>query len=241
MRYPTLTSSDAKKIVESRRAGTPIEPESLEVQRGHGTPLELTFVEKLKKELAKRQRSFGTQLKERGDREGAAFEALAAERVHGLVPKVPEAIADAGFWRWMAVAHFAPLIEWRYGSKSSGCALNNYGIGSSSENFLFRLWLRGELGHDIAASDPYLFARRGDVDFWRSHVFRQSYANARQFGRALLKYQYPDPKGPARLKTSAIRELVKRLRRVRMNRCFELMDEAACLRCIEDEAGKLAS
>jgi len=91
---------------------------------------------------------------------------------------------------------------------------------------------------DDQATDRYHLCKRGQIDFYRSHLFRQGYANARDFARALLRFQYPhaDTAAP-NLKVDQIRELVKRLRRLRANLFLEILDEDECRKVIEAELG----
>ncbi|NQW49947.1 MAG: hypothetical protein HQ465_01780 [Rhodospirillales bacterium] len=107
---------------------------------------------------------------------------------------------------------------------------------------MYRLWLRAELVLDEDATDRYHLVGSGQIDFYRSHLFRQGYANARTFARALLRYQYPkaDPSAP-HLKVNQIRELVKRLRRLRANLFLEILGESECLSVIETEAESVIS
>jgi hypothetical protein len=157
------------------------------------------------------------------------------------MPRHHPGYSDSGFWTWLAATHFGDLIEWRYGNKEDGSDLKNYGIGAPIENFLYRLWLRAEIAYDDRASDPYHLVGLGDVDFWRSHVFRQSYSCARQFARALVKFQFPGgPEEKARLKIKQIRELAKRLSAARTNLLVEIMDPDRAFRFIEGEWSKLA-
>jgi hypothetical protein len=169
------------------------------------------------------------------------FEADAARLIHSIVPNRAEVIADPDFWLWLAVAHFTGLIEWRYRNPAGGTPLANYGIGARNENLLFRLWLRADLVFDEGARDPYHLCRGGQIDFYRSHLIRQSYANARNFSRALIRFQYPNQDDQPTLKVQDIRELVKRLRRLRTNLFLEVLEEAECKNVIETEAQLLAA
>jgi hypothetical protein len=235
MRYPILTSNDARQYLQAKKAGTPSEVQHLVRMRGDGPELDTTFVERLAAEIASLRRGLPSEIK-KGSPVGTQFESAAAEVVHRMIPSSAEIQADQEFWIWLAVVHFASLIEWRYGAEGTVADLRNYGIGSAIENFLYRLWLRADLGLDEAAVDKYHLSRRGDIDFWRSHLFRQGYANAKTFAKALIRFQYPDgsPQTP-RLKISAIRELVKRLRRARANLVFEILDESTSMRLINAE------
>jgi hypothetical protein len=102
---------------------------------------------------------------------------------------------------------------------------------------MYRLWLRAELVLDAQAEDRYHLADAGQIDFYRSHLFRQGYANARNIARALLRFQYPNADlAEPRLKTIEIRDLVKRLRRMRSNLFLEILPEDECRVVIEAEA-----
>jgi hypothetical protein len=94
---------------------------------------------------------------------------------------------------------------------------------------------------DEDAKDRYHLVGSGQIDFYRSHLFRQGYANARTFARALLRYQYPKADPTPHLKVNQIRELVKRLRRLRANLFLEILGESECLSVIEAEAASVVS
>ena len=240
MRYPVLSAADATAYLFSKRAGNPAPMENLARLRGEGKEIAQDFVDGLREELESIRAEFPQGLK--NQKEGNRFEALAARAVHEGVPNYPEVVGDAEFWIWLAVIHFRELVEWRYGDPAEGTGLANYGIGARVENLLYRSWLRAELLLDEDADDRYHLSEAGQIDFYRSHLFRQGYANARNFARALLRFQYPskDPSAP-HLKVGQIRELVKRLRRLRANLFLEVLEEAECRKVIEAEASVVAT
>lgn len=239
MRYPIMTSADATAYLASKRSGTPRDLDLMVKTRGDGPELAQDFVADLFADMAAIKARFPDGMK--SQKNANAFEARAARAIHQRVNVDPAVLADADFWLWLAVAHFEDIVEWRYGNPEGGTGLANYGIGARSENLLYRLWLRAELVLDEQAGDAYHLCDRGQIDFYRSHLFRQGYANARGFARALLKYQYRDAKDVAQphLKVGQIRELVKRLRRMRSNLFMEILDEAECHKVIEEEAGRV--
>src|SRR5436190_5746398 len=240
MRYPVLSAADASAYLFSKRSGSDADLSNLVRLRGEGKELAQDFVEGLREELVVVQGGFPDGLK--NQKEGNRFEALAARVVHEGVPNYPEVVGDADFWIWLAVVHFRELVEWRYGNPAEGTGLANYGIGARVENLLYRSWLRAELLLDEDARDRYHLCKAGQIDFYRSHLFRQGYANARNFARALLRFQYPskDPAAP-HLKVGQIRELVKRLRRLRANLFLEILEESECRKVIEAEARVVAA
>jgi len=235
MRYPTMTAGDANTYLVAKRGGTTIDADSLVRVRGSGSEVDQSFVVKLREAIGALRVGWPEGIK--NDKERNLFEGRASRLVHGTLPTDSEMICDPEFWIWLAVVHFPDLIEWRYGNPAAGTKLANYGVGSRTENLLYRLWLRAELVLDETAKDRYHLADAGQIDFYRSHLFRQGYANARNFARALLRFQYPnaDPAAP-KLKIVEIRDLVKRLRRMRSNLFLEILPEEECRAVIEAEA-----
>jgi hypothetical protein len=173
-----------------------------------------------------------------GEVKGGAFEAAAGPAIHAILPQEHPALADPEFWVWLTLTHGIDVVDWRYPGKRN---LKNFGVGGAGENFLYRLWLRAEIVHCPGAKDEYELARVGDIDFWRSHIFRQGYGEVRPFASALVEFQFPATKGrKARLKIADIRTLAKQLKRARSNLMFEVMSESRAAKFIESEWERLA-
>lgn len=239
MSYRCLSRGDVRTYITQVRSGSVTNEQPPSFTKGAPPEIDDGFVGDLRRDLRGIRRSFGDRPT---DAEGAAFEALAAPVVHRRIPAQPHMVADGEFWAWLAVVHFRDLIEWRYAAQPDHGSLANFGAANHMENFMFRLWLRADLVFDPDAQDPYHLATRGRVDFWRSHLFRQGYADSRTFARALLKFQYPyDDTVKPRLKTEQIRQLVRVLCRIRTNQCFELLTEQQCLELISATAAELAT
>lgn len=235
MKYSTMTAGDANTYLVAKRGGAAMDAESLVRVKGSGQDIDQSFVVSLRSALGALRAGWPEGFK--NDKERNLFEGKASRLVHAMIPDDSEMLSDPEFWIWLAVVHFPDLVEWRYGNPVAGTKLANYGVGSRTENLLYRLWLRAELVLDVQADDRYHLAGAGQIDFYRSHLFRQGYANARNFARALLRYQYPnaDPTAP-NLKIIEIRDLVKRLRRMRSNLFLEILPEEECRAVIEAEA-----
>ena len=240
MRYPTMTAGDATTYLLSKRSGGHMDVDSLARFSGVGEDLDQSFLPALRAGLTAVMNSFPAGIKSKADPVANAFEGKASRVVHEGMQIDNEVLADPEFWIWLAVTHFPDVVEWRYryGKEDSAAQLPNYGVGSRTENLLYRLWLRAELVLDEEASDRYHLANAGQIDFYRSHLFRQGYANARNFARALLRFQYPKKSNPTEpnLKTLEIRDLVKRLRRMRSNLFLEILPEEECRAVIQAEA-----
>jgi hypothetical protein len=236
MSYPALSRADARTYVDALKLGLHPEPPVVRtVEEGEDVDWD-SLAADIAAKLA--QLATGEPVKKRSDRRGADFEIEAGPIIHKNLP-THEALADSDFWTWFALLHAMPTVLWRYDNDPSP---KNFGIGSPGENLIFRIWLRAEVAHVAGASDPYGLIAVGDIDFWRSHIFRQSYADARPFARELLNFQFPpDQDRRPRLSIAEIRDLAKRLRRARTNLFLEVMDSARARAFIETEWARLAT
>ena len=159
MRYPILTTADATAYLASNRSGTPLDLDLMVKTRGDGPDLPQDFVADLVSDMAAVKARFPEGVQ--SDKNANAFEALAARAVHQRVSFDPAILSDADFWRWLAVVHFAEIVEWRYGNPANGTKVANYGIGARVENLLYRLWLRAEAGARRAGRRPLSSLRQG--------------------------------------------------------------------------------
>lgn len=240
MRYPTMTAGDATTYLQAKRAGNQLDVDSLARYAGSGEDFDSSSLQPLRTALTATMANFPEGIKSKSDAAANVFEGKASRVIHEGLTVDSEVLADPEFWIWLAVTHFPDVVEWRYryGKEDSVAQLANYGVASRTENLLYRLWLRAELVLDEDAADRYHLASSGQIDFYRSHLFRQGYANTRNFARALLRFQYPKKSNPTepKLKTLEIRDLVKRLRRMRSNLFLEILPEEECRAVIEAEA-----
>lgn len=235
MTYPVIENSDARAFLQAQASESPLDfPTIKHVEEGgeHDWPSISSDIFAKLEGLAE-----GDPVKKRGDPRGADFEVAAAPIIHQALPSDP-ALADSRFWTWMTMSYGMRLVKWRYEGAPD---LANFGAGSPVENLLFRIWLRAEVSFSPELADPYELAKAGDIDFWRSHIFRQSYADSRVFARALINFQFPENGGrKPRLSINEIRGLVKRLKKARTNLQFELMPFDRATKFIEDEWERLS-
>ncbi|WP_448575942.1 DUF6339 family protein [Thermomicrobium sp.] len=237
MRYYTLEKREALAYLEGQK-----EMPSTQ-EKGSGPLLDENVICLCVERLSLLMKEIASNRGLSGER-GGHFEARAVPIVHNAISELTMAdrspLYDDGFWRWLAVCHFREIIKLRHGRENERVDERNFGIGGLAENFVYRVWLRGEIAFDPHRypEDPYRLAIRGDQDFWRSHIFRQGYAASRSFAKAFVRFQYENHES-GRLSTDRIRELAKRLRRLRVNVVFEFLDEEEALELIHEEAGKL--
>lgn len=243
MRYVVLPECHAPQTLAALRRGEAVDETLVIELRGSGNSVD-RFVADLEAGLNQIKSKYPQTLKGKSDPAARRFEADACVAVHSGLPYDPHMLADYDWWTWLAVFRFRGLVEWRYGYPAQGAALENFGIGGKRrENLLYRLWLRADAAYDPRRRDPYELARRGHVDFWRSHIIRPDYGKCRALVRAFVTYQYPhDCEDKGRLTVKEVRELAKRLRRLHANLVFEYLkdDEAYELVGREAELAKRA-
>ena len=88
--------------------------------------------------------------------------------------------------------------------------------------------------------DPYELAEYGDIDFWRSHVFRQMSTESGPLLAAFIAFQHPNgPEGEKRLSQDDIRELVKYMRRAAANIIIETLDADSANAFVEAQWQKI--
>lgn len=180
----------------------------------------------------------------------AKFDGEAAVTFHRNLAPLPASVeGNYGFWRWVALAKFYEVIEWRH-PREGGAHPQNYGVGrivapestgelasatsQRSNIYPWRLWMRGSLVYEPDERDPYALARRGTVDFWESGLIRVRYSSCRPLARAFVRYQWPDDSGNGRLSLDGTRTLYKRLRRLQATMAFELLDDDEAYALLED-------
>lgn len=177
-----------------------------------------------------------------------AFEAKGAVMLHRALPD-HGALRDPEFWYWLAIVPGSSLIAKRYPLKDKPLSSLEDGLDSEpaekKPNFLpgrsnfvgqnarevlfFRLWIRAEMARIVeapdVASDPYEFAIRGSVEFWRSHLLRVLYAQHRAFLQAFVNFQFPSSAcGAPRLTIPEIRQLAKDLAKACANVTVEMLN-----------------
>lgn len=131
------------------------------------------------------------------------FDGAAAELVHRAFQPHLNLVGIEGLWIRLSFGELFEFTRLRHSvaleledGKYRLQAAENFGVSTPRNGFLFRSWLRGDIGFDPSDSDPYRLARLGsDVDFWRSHILRVDYGGCRTFARTFLRYTM-DPTAP---------------------------------------------
>lgn len=224
MKYKILDQNAATRLARELLDGKHPTFADDEQEVGIGTSFSDKILTAIAKAIAKQR-----DVIEKNNWNKESLDAVAFEIVHKSLPFDPDMLADEGFWTRFALVYVFDLIRWRFpGRGPKGFNLENVGIapGKSkrSENYLFKLWVRGELSRTPGDKDEYRLGRYGSIDFWTSHIHRQGFPACRQMAVELIRFQYPpERKGQPRLFHGeedvpngkiGVRTLVKRIRRL---------------------------
>lgn len=169
------------------------------------------------------------------------FEAMACAIIHQALP-MDDALADPEFWIWIATVPGRNLIRRRYlpTDRYPIPDLKNYTSSNARETLFYRLWIRAEMAFDPESRDAYQLASYGDIDFWRSHVFRQTSTETGALLKALIEFQHPNgPKGEKRLSQGDIRQLIKLMKRASANVLVEALDDKSAKKYVETQWQKM--
>lgn len=251
MKFKILSNEKALELLGKLKASPDHQIGDFETSAGAGDPLEGAVLHKLRNDLM----SLFTN-----PSDDKTFDSRACVLIHGALPRDEELLSSDGFWRWLALGplrdvvlrRFGALGLWKDDEESLSIPPQNFGVGSTArqraECYPYKLWLRAELAH-TDGTDPYRYARRGDVDFWTSHIHRQSYTTNRALCSALIRFQFPDELGgkPRLLsgtedvakKRLGIRTLAKRIRALQATYELTLLEQMELDALILEQANGL--
>lgn len=223
MSYPSLPALNAAAAFDSLQSGHQVNIETAVLQVDSSNWYPKIELDDLLGELIDLHVVHGLQA-------NSIFESQACVVLHRNLAPTADAVADPGFWRWLALGPFLPIIQLRHVPLRP----DHVGLGSPWDSLLSRLWFRADLSVDPYEEDPYALSVLGDLDFWRSHVLRADYSACRHLLRALLRFQFPPENGckprlkPSGSSESGMRALAKRIKLRHAVVAFELLNEEDC-------------
>jgi hypothetical protein len=203
---------------------------------GQGQPLADTILQDIANKVNAIRKVLDKKKMDREELDREAFEVI-----HRGLPQDPDILGDMRFWARFATLFLFDVVVWRFpGRGEGGFNIENLGLSSSARgqagNYVYNLWIRGELSRVARARDPYRLGRVGTIDFWTSHVHRQGFSKSRDFAREFIQFQYPEEmKGRPRLWAGeenkgtgrfGVRTLVKRVRRMWATIEYGLLESA---------------
>jgi hypothetical protein len=249
--YPATSLEQARKFVQQRQSGLRPTPDDFVQVRGAG------------ESAGDAVENLGDALVDSGLRNlgGGAFDAAVRPVVHQHLAGVGEqALSDGDFWRYLAAVRFYDVVSRRHPKSNKSASAEgidgnwaNYGAlrADPKESLFFRLYFGAELAYDAEATDPYHLARVSDVDLWQSHIIRVMSGDNPLYVRALLEWFRDRAAWKARTgmdvdglftqynkepETRHLRDLVKRVRRLRSNVVHESLALDEVRQLVDQEA-----
>ena len=215
MRYPTLTRSRTKAIVEQLTGDTDYEPNlALELSWvGKGEALSVEGIQS----VAQLMRTFADD--DGKDWDNEAIEAIFSGHVHHAMRDLPVvALDDPGFWRYLSISDFWWFIARREAKAIKNGNAMTY-VDGGRECVPFRMYLRGQA---IRSGDDYSLAGAipNSTDFWRSHIVRVKTGTAPPLARAFAQLQ-----AEQRMVSDDVRPFAKKVNRLWTNIVFNVWDE----------------
>ena len=172
----------------------------------------------------------------------AVLELLAEEKY-----AIPESVGlRPEFWNTFQLQYVPHLVYgYRHPPLKEDAKFNVDNLASQLvyKNYLGRTWLRLALTKDDDGVIDLDLASRGQVDFWRSHIFGQKSVWGRRLIRAFVKYQYPNKKEIRLLEKSqsgentaceGIRFFIKQLAGSTSTMCLDIMSEEDLLKHMDE-------
>ena len=237
MAYRYLTRQDAWHLYKARADNAPEDVESFEKVHGDGAVLE---VDSLVEDCS----NFVKSLSDATTVPAHAYEGNIGRFLHEHL-RGQEAIDDPRFWLWLSLGHLAEIVVDRSTRFNVEYTQRLVGLGPTKEGFLYRSFLRADLGYDENApslDERYRHALVGDQDFWVSHVIRLSFAARKDILHSIVRFQYPGLKDDPLLAPGThplgMRLLAKRIRRVSSTTSLVFVDATEWEGIVEELASR---
>lgn len=156
------------------------------------------------------------------------FEGSLAVQLHEQLCEFPaRVLTDDDFWRYLAVKGLYEFVSWRDGQSSGSPALASFGANGPRVTYdcvPFRMFVRADIASTVAGCGPQDLdamdiSSVAGTDLWRSHILRSKSSFSPDYVRLLLEHH---ERGV--LPAAVVRELAKRVRRVRSNVLIETLE-----------------
>ncbi len=228
VRYPVVRLVEAQRYVLRRQSGE-LGTGDLPEFEEEG-PKDAESLVPVTKSLTDRMTELHTDGKARFTSASArdTFEGSLAVQLHEQLRELPpHVLTDDDFWRYLSVRGLYDFIAWRDGQGSGSPALASFGASSPRVNYdcvPFRMFVRADIASIVAATGPesmdaLQMSSIAGTDVWRSHILRSQSSFAPHYVRTLLEHL--DRK---LLPSTVVRDLAKRVKRVRSNVLIEALD-----------------
>ena len=227
VRYPVVRLVEAQRYVLKRQSGelgVDDRPE-FEEEGSSGDESVLPVVNELVQRMTDLYQSSKVRFTSGLARD--RFEGSMAVQLHERLRDFPaRVLTDDDFWRYVAVRGLYEFISWRDGQSSGSPALASFGASGPRVNYdcvPFRMFVRADIAAIVAEGarndlDAMDISSVAGTDLWRSHILRSQSSFSPAYVRLLLEHH---ERGD--LPASVVRDLAKRVKRVRSNVLIEAL------------------
>jgi len=220
MKIPILLQTEINQFVEALRAGQNYEPKVASIS--DEAALDEVLVEKFVSDALSILKSCTGGITKTKEKKTENLELQLTDLALDFFEKLPHAAKfEPGFWSYLSF-RLATIIVWRYPpNEKEGWGRNflvKHAASEFPDGFLPRIILRGQIASGSNEAEAFI-----QQDFWRSHILRvktgysqtmsQSFAEKVIRNRSLVEEQ---------------RQVAKKIRSLRSNIIFELLDKTDC-------------
>jgi hypothetical protein len=228
LRYPVVRLAEAQRYVLRRQSGelgVDDRPEFEEEGHSEDETL-LPAVNELVDRITDLYRSAKSRFTSGLARD--RFEGSLAVQLHERLREFPaRVLTDDDFWRYLAVKGLYEFVSWRDGQASGSPALASFGANGPRVNYdcvPFRMFVRADIAAIIKQAgrqdlDAMDISSVAGTDLWRSHILRSQSSFSPGYVRLLLEHH---ERGV--LPAPVVRDLAKRVKRVRSNVLIEALE-----------------
>lgn len=216
--YPTVGLDDCLDILRRRIAGEDVSISDQVAWKKAGDPPIMDDLDDFADDLSEDLPTFDESDDDKDVIEGK----LALRLLDALEGTGMRVLDDQGFWRYLAMGPMWDFVRWRESGKSS------------DDWEAYRIYVDGRRNAECVPTRMYIRARlaekSGDraiahlvpeaTDLWRSHIVRVRTSYSPTLTEAIIRSQHED-----RLATDGVRELAKRVKRLRSNVVLGLYDQ----------------
>ena len=231
--YRTVSLHQFQNYLNDMRDGSGVLEKPSFTTKGQGED----FFLKIEPKLATLITNWKKEIKQIGDNTAKKEEyeaTMSVDLFKILYPIQTQMLTDSDFWRFLSMYVFYDFIIWRDGEN---CAYASFGASGRAVNFdcvPFRMFNRALVAFAIDSTDKDLaYAKIPGTDLWRSHILRVLNSYSSSVSKAILD-QYNDGKLP----TALVRDVVKRLRKLRSNLLFEILSDKDAEELLKEEMVK---
>jgi hypothetical protein len=225
VKIPTLLQTEINEFIESMRLNREYLPKV--TWSGDDNALGDSLIEDFVAQAMEIFRSSTTGITKSREKKTEALELGLTKLTVEFFSQIPtQAKFEPGFWSYLSF-RLSPIILWRYPpNEKEGWGRNFVSKHSPSDfidGFLPRILVRGQIAVGSELAESFL-----QQDFWRSHILRVKTGFCQTMSQSFAEKVVSE-----KLPVEVQRAAAKKLRSIRSNVVFELLDKPDCEKLIK--------